>query len=306
MGRIGITDSAYYEGVAEKIREKLGVSEQYAPSQLAEKVVAVYDKGYEVGSAEGGNAEESYQQGYQEGKAEAYAEVESVNAELETALNGGDTGGKGYYDEFWDEFQANGARSNYNFGFGGIGWTDQTFKPKYNIRPNYACIGMFYYCAVTDLEARLRELGITLDLSDNANYSTLFFGASCTVIPEVKFSSAATTLSEAFAYCRFLHTVRKIVLSDGFKVNMNTSFNACYALENIEFEGIIPANISFKDSTKLTKASITSIMEHLSTTASGQTATFSKTAVETAFGSTTGAEWTALKATRSNWTISLV
>jgi hypothetical protein len=301
MGRIGITDSAYYEGVAEKIREKLGVDEQYAPSQLAEKVVAVYDKGYEVGSAEGGNAEESYQQGYQEGKAEAYAEVESVNAELETALNGGDTGGKGYYDEFWDSTKN---ESGWPYRFAGVMWNTTTFRPTYDLKPTGNCNYAFNGNNIpVDLVKWLEDLGVTLTFSGMTSCMYIFSYSKFTRIGELDFRDLSSANS-AFANARLLHTIDKIIV--GANVQFPSAFNNTVELANITFEGVIGQAIDFKSCTKLTKSSIKNIIEHLSTTASGQTATFSKTAVETAFGSTTGAEWTALKATRSNWTISLV
>jgi hypothetical protein len=102
------------------------------------------------------------------------------------------------------------------------------------------------------------------------------------------------------------------------RVNENTtSFSAtflnCHVLENVKFEGFIPKSISFASSKKLSKASITNVIEHLSPTATGQTATFAKYAVNKAFETSEGAndgstsaEWNALIAPKSNWTISLV
>ena len=84
-------------------------------------------------------------------------------------------------------------------------------------------------------------------------------------------------------------------------------------LENIIFEGEIGKEIDIQHSHKLTKASITSIINALSSTTSGLSVTLSKTAVNTAFETSTGAnngsistEWSALVATKTNWTINLV
>lgn len=64
---------------------------------------------------------------------------------------------------------------------------------------------------------------------------------------------------------------------------------------------------------KLSKPSITSIINCLSTTTSGLTVTLSKTAVNNAFETSEGVadgstsqEWLNLVATKTNWTISLV
>lgn len=217
-----------------------------------------------------------------------------------------EAGKKAEHDEFWEQYQQRGKLLSYHYAFAGVGWSDETFYPKYDIKPSWSVVGTFMYCAITDLEARLKECGVVLDTSDNANYSGTFAYSKITVLPEIVFSSFSTVISETFSNCTSLHTIRKIILKDGFNVSMPSAFDNCVALENVVFEGVIPKIVSFAQSVKLSKASITSIIEHLSTTASGQTATFSKTAVETAFGSVESAEWQSLIAPKSNWTISLV
>lgn len=44
-----------------------------------------------------------------------------------------DKGKQAEYDKFWDEFQQNGNRDFYSYGFSGHGWTNENFKPKYPI-----------------------------------------------------------------------------------------------------------------------------------------------------------------------------
>jgi hypothetical protein len=62
-------------------------------------------------------------------------------------------------------------------------------------------------------------------------------------------------------------------------------------------------NFNVHWSPKLSKASIESIINALSSTTSGLTVTISKTAKEAVF---TTEEWATLIATKPNWTISLV
>jgi hypothetical protein len=224
-----------------------------------------------------------------------------------------EAGKKAQYDAFWDKYQQNGKKTAYNYAFAGASWNDDTFFPKYDIKPSYSIIRTFVSCAVTNLEERLQECGVALDTSDNANYSSVFEYAKTIALPEITFKKATSTTSRAFADATSLHTIRKIILEDGFNAEFTSSFTNCTALENVVFEGVIPKHITLAQSTKLSKASITSIIEHLSTTASGQTATFSKTAVNTAFETSAGtgdgstsAEWQSLIAPKSNWTISLV
>ena len=81
----------------------------------------------------------------------------------------------------------------------------------------------------------------------------------------------------------------------------------------IKYNGnTIASSLDMKSCTLLSKASITSIINALSSTTSGLTVTLSKTAVNTAFETESGGadgstsqEWLALATTKSNWTISL-
>ena len=101
-----------------------------------------------------------------------------------------------------------------------------------------------------------------------------------------------------------LVTVEKVILKTGVKqYNLNTSFQQCNELVNITIEGNITNVTTFADSTKLSRASIESIIASLWDDAtSDNTITFSQTAVNNAF---TTEEWETLVATKPNWTIAL-
>lgn len=223
-----------------------------------------------------------------------------------------EAGKQAQYDAFWDMYQINGSRAAYMYAFAGYGWDDSTFNPKYNIDSQNS-VGIFMYSKITDLEALLNKCGITFNISKSINYSGLFAYSTVTVVPELVYSANTTYIGSMFSDCKRLHTIRKITLPDGFNATMSDAFKNCTALENVVFEGVIPKKISLAQSTKLSKASITNIIDHLSTTASGQTVTFSKTAVNKAFETSAGAgdgstsaEWQSLIAPKSNWTISLI
>ena len=101
-------------------------------------------------------------------------------------------------------------------------------------------------------------------------------------------------------------SIEKIILRDDGSQTVTTMFASNHnSLKEIRFEGVIGDTISFSDATKLSKASMENTISHLSDTASGKTLTLSKTAVNNAFGSSTGTEWLALVASKPNWTISL-
>ena len=213
-----------------------------------------------------------------------------------------EAGKKAEYDEFWDVYQENGNRTNYNTAFAGYGWTDETFKPKYDIKPTSAN-RLFSYTAITDLKEALEKAGVVLDLSKVTSAVYLFESGSLTHIPEIN----TTSLSDLqyFIYSALnLVTVDKVILkNDGSQTFGAQSFGALLNLEEIRFEGVIGKNgFNMNRSTKLSKASIESIINHLSTTTSGLTVTLSKTAKEAAF---TDEEWEALEQTKKNWTIYL-
>ena len=87
-------------------------------------------------------------------------------------------------------------------------------------------------------------------------------------------------------------------------IRFSNTFLYCADLEEIRFvENTIKDVISFESCKKLSKSSTTSVINGLSDTVTGKTATFSQTAKEAAF---TVEEWAQLIGTKPNWTISLV
>lgn len=225
-------------------------------------------------------------------------------------------GKKAEYDRFWDVYQKNGKRRFYGYAFAGDGWNADTFYPKYDIVVSgYTPAGMFMYFGYTtgsdpfDLEARLQELGVTLDLSANtSSVANMFNQANISVVPELDFSKLKSI--DLLCQNSKIVTFRKIKVSED--ATYKNSFGGCAQLENITFEGTIGANISFADSPKLTKASIENIVNTLSDTKESLTLTLSSAAVAQAFETQTGAgdgaasaQWLALKATKPNWNIVL-
>ena len=250
---------------------------------IAENEQRVYETGYEKGKADSGDAEAAYNNGFEAGK--------------QAELNG-----------FWDSYQKNGDRSNYDYAF--ANWNADLFKPKYNIQPT-ACYMMFrgfnsHSPEAVDLVELLKKNGVTLDFSKLTGGFAYVFDNGCNVtrigICDLR---GATALTTSFQGCK-AHTIDKIILKDdGSQTMQGSPFTSMVNLRNITFEGVIGVNFNIKNS-PLTKESITSIINALSSTVSGKEATFSKQAVNNAFGSSTSEEWLNLIATKSNWTISLV
>lgn len=221
-----------------------------------------------------------------------------------------DAGKKAEYDAFWDSAQENGNRTDYDYMFAGGAWTVDNFRPKYDIIVKNASHNMF--CAnpaITDLVAMLDSAGITLDVSLSRRVDFMFaYCANLERVPTVDASGCthSSGINSMFSGDQKLHTIEKLIIpSDRELKAQNNAFNNCVSLENLVIEGAIGTNDWNFNSCPLSRASITSVMNALSSTASGLTVTLKKTAVEAAFGSTTASEWTALVAAKPNWTISL-
>lgn len=208
--------------IADAIRGKTGTTEKLRPEEMADEIDAVYEKGKQA-----------------------------------------------EYDAFWDAYQENGLPTYLGFMFAGAGWKPETFYPKHNIVSNrYSCASMFYMFDYINrnirtpfnLEERLNELGITIDVSQSFSPSQMFFLANISVVPALDFSTF-TGMDYVFYNADKITTIRKL------KVNENASwsnaFTSATALENITFEGIIGKSISFADSPLLTTASVQSIIDCL-------------------------------------------
>ena len=224
-----------------------------------------------------------------------------------------EAGKKSEYDVFWDAYQDNGNRVQYYYGFSGYGWNDQTFKPKYNI----ICSGnqgmLFAYSKITDLISILKRTNIIIDFSRATNFSQLLTDSTITTFPSID-SRNSSQLNNILFGAYSLKTIEKIILKeDGSQLFNDNSFYVCTELEDIIFEGTIGTNLNFQWSSKLSKNSITNIINALLATSADTIITFSQIAVNSAFETSTGAadgstseEWLALATTKPNWTISLV
>ncbi len=206
--------------------------------------------------------------------------------------SGHEAGQKSGYDAFWDMFQDNGNRNNYQDAF--KRWTATEIKPKYVIKTD-RLYGMFSDCYNLERLPQIELLPIT-----GATYTAF---TNCRKLKSVDIDVLMyASCGNVFLNCYELETIKKIII-DKTVTSLAGAFNFLYALKNITFEGEIPLSMNFQWSTKLTKESIISIINALSSSTSGLSITLSQVAVDNAF---TDAEWEALIATKTNWTISLV
>ena len=280
--------------IADTIRSHTGKTDKLflddMPLAIENACAAEYEKGFTAGQAGGGDG---YEEGFADGK-------------------------QAEYDRFWDAYQQNGNRMNYAYGFSGVGWNAETFKPKYDIIPTNSTQGFHSLNRDNadwesfDLVEHLAKLGVVLDFSQSVSVASLFMWAWIGRVGVVDCRSAgAVSLNTVFSHGK-IKTIDKVI------VNPDQSFTNTFQnnteLTNITFEGTIGNDISFQWQKKLSKASIESIVGHLSDVTTGKTLTLSQTAVDNAFHDPEGedvigsasADWNSLMESKPNWTITLV
>ena len=260
-------------------------------TQLKQDIDDVYSVAYEKGKSEGGDTEGAYNEGYNKA-----------------------------YDELWDGIQLGGTRTNYGGLFNGVYWNEISFRPKYDIIAKASGSTMFDRfggMANTtdkgiDLAKIFEDCGVELDTSKCTAINNLFYYARVSRVPTISAVGCTYVLTGVFAQCRHLETIDKFVLKDDGSNTFNNTFQQCIELKNIVIDGTIGQNgFNVQWSTKLSKDSITSIINALSSTTSGLTVTLSETAVNNmtfpfTYKDVTYNSWEELIATKSNWTISLV
>lgn len=124
----------------------------------------------------------------------------------------------------------------------------------------------------------------------------------CTSVEYIEVdTSLVNVVTDLFNGCTSLKEIGKPLDFSKATYTSNT-FKDCTALEKVSFVGSINKSIDFHWSTKLASNSLNSIITHLSDTATGQTITLSTTA-QANYNAVYGeGAWTALVATKTNWT----
>ena len=251
-------------------------------TQVAENTPKVYEAGYQVG--------------YKTGKVESYDEgfIDGQNDGYETGLQDGRANGmQEAYDRFWDAHQKNGSRTDYSNAFAGLGWTNETFKPKYDINSTM-CYMMFSRSGITgDLDEILRNCGVSLTLG-TASAGYVFSRSQFSALGDIDLKTHS--LSYTFESSANLETIRSVNVSKTTKIV--SAFTGCTALKNLTLIG--PLTVSGLDvsSCPLTHDSLMSIINALQTKTSG---TFTVTLGSSNLAKLTDAEKAI--ATQKGWTL---
>ena len=228
-------------------------------------------------------------------------------------------------DDMWDYIQCFGTRTSYGDFSRNMIFTKKNLKPKYNVVVTSAYNMFFGMPAIADskqIEEGLivmkeleEEQGIVFDFSQCTNFDNAFRQCPFSELNVIDVSKPST-LNYTFYYSqneklpRFRRIERLII---GENTKFSSTFGYSSNIEHIGFEGLIAQNgLDLNWSTKLDKESHIKLINALSSSTSGLSVTLSKTAVNKAFETSSGAndgptssEWLNLIATKSNWTISL-
>lgn len=199
----------------------------------------------------------------------AYADLLTQIAENVEAVYA--AGVKSEYDRFWDEFQTNGTRTAYMYGFAGEGWNNKTFNPKYRRISVSTCSYMFYDCGLTDYD--FVEKGVEIDVSGATSVTYMFGNANGIKRVGVFDCRGCKDINRPFYYSGII-TVDKFIVKETTKYD--NTFAAAINLENITIEGIIGQNgFNVSACVGLTHESLMSIKRALKSGVSGLTVTFS-------------------------------
>lgn len=161
-------------------------------------------------------------------------------------------------DDFWDAYQDYGNRTNYDCAFSGVGWNNETFKPKYTIKPKSGYM-LFARSNITNLNR------------DDIDLYTQFRGGQYLchnnqIAEEIGVIFATDTLNSAFQNATALKTIKEIIIPNDVKntTYFGNLFNNTPNLENVTFSGgSITQSINMRWSTKLTNASLKSLLTAL-------------------------------------------
>ena len=185
---------------------------------------------------------------------------------------------------FWDTYLEPLRKGNETVNlFSGQGWNNKTFFPTENIIPKNNGMGMFLYFSwyvspYIDLAERLKECGVYLDTTYCNNFTQMFANCFVTKLPKISVI-AGTGLTQTFVGMRVLKEIEELNLrgqkefDEGKTPNtFDRTFDTCAELEKITVTGIIGNSISFSNCSKLTPASVDSIIGALKQLAEGETA----------------------------------
>lgn len=266
----------YLSTLANQFRRILGTKEIINAQDFADKINEVKIYGWNEGMGQG------YNLGLEEGK-------------------------QAEYDDIRDIMQDYGNRTDYSHFLSNPSYIIPWFKPKYDMRPT--TLYMFQFGGnnailnTIDFVDWFAENNVVFDTSNCTDFQYAFTRGLRYGVIDIR--SANSLDYQMFFGADKLHTIEELIVKETQTFGMWT-FSNCVSLKNLKITGTIGNSFTIS-SAPLTATSIKSVINALSTTATGKTLTLNKTAVQNAFGTNydSSTEWTTLKNSKSNWTITL-
>lgn len=177
-----------------------------------------------------------------------------------------EAGQKSEYDDFWDNFQDRGNRTMYAYGFSGLGWSTEVFKPKYDMQPLNAGYMFARWNDKADqninVAETLEKLGRVLDTSKNTTFGYFLMYGATPRLPVID-TTRATSLNN-FSVNSSIFTIDKIILKDDGSQLVKTMFSNDHPnLTDVVIEGVIGNDINLQTCTKLTVESLISFLKAL-------------------------------------------
>lgn len=254
-----VTDDKHYKDIADALRDRNGTVNAYKPSEMAQGVIDLYWSAYHEGDHFG--RIEGYGHGYDEGHTAGYDEGYNEGSNNSAAM-----------DYFWDAYQIEGLRDDYNYGFAGSGWNSETYFPRYPIKTRSGYL--FYYSGIDDTKVNI------------------------TII-------ATSTINSLFSNTKQLRIIRHLDISSypaGKGINWFGGANVLEEIENIVGE-IKHINLNLSGSSKLSHDTLLRVLNALADVTSDTSSTVWKITL----GSTNRAKLTATElkiAENKGWTVS--
>lgn len=178
--------------------------------------------------------------------------AEKLTAVAENVPKVYEAGKKSEYESFWDIYQNEGKSMNYSQAFAYDRFTEENYKPKYDI---------------------------VCDNTTNSGRQIFFENKNITDVKVAVYAS--NNMANCFGRTNIV-TIPKLVITPN--TTFVSDFLECYSLKNLTVEGTIgKKGFDLHYSPLLSKESIISVMNALSSTTSGLTVIFNTNAVDAAF-----------------------
>jgi hypothetical protein len=208
--------------------------------------------------------------------------VTSISPVMNIICEGVDISAKYYcvpnvqWHRYWDIIQSFGIRKDYTNAFYGKSWTPDIFEPKYDIVPTSAT-QMFGQNVDAGMKMiSMKELeekqGVIFDFSNCVNMGQAFRDSMFNVLNVIDLKESKQNISYLF-YSGItknaqitngsgLNRIERLICYDT-NIFATTTFQNCYILEYVGFEGVIATSIDLHWSSMLVNESVQKLVECL-------------------------------------------